>query len=174
MRKLRIFTTSLLGFFVALLSHSALSATPGSFNGYSAGMPKSAAKAIGYGSCREAIEMLGGVACDIPADKRSLSRFEPSTATLYFHKDNLNIVNSILLIFDGNFSRDVSFSMAMADLYGRPIASKEYEDYWRFGDSFIELNKASTRTTKIRFYVDPSLARSVDKQTQKNNAMKNF
>jgi len=97
-----------------------------SFNGFYPGMTLDQAKAIGAANCEEKLDPFRSIACDIPADKRTLGEMTSHSSILYFETDKEQRLVKARVFFRGHHYNTVC--NALSRRYGEP----QYADGYRW------------------------------------------
>ena len=150
------------------------------FNGFAAGMTKSAAKTMGYGACRNGegiAERSDSIYCEIPLVKRKLGTINAIKANIEFKLPKHDYVSEIHLTFE--VPPDTVRS-AMEVAYGKPTDDEDNFIWQRGGNETISLYKRSWRNINayVTFKYDASVGASRKKnahdELQKKRELKNF
>ncbi|WP_431121364.1 hypothetical protein [Variovorax paradoxus] len=106
-----------------------------SFNGFYLGMTLDQAKAIGAANCENKLLPARSIACDIPADKRTLGEMTSQSGVLYFGTDDEQRLFKAQVSFRGYHYNTVC--NALARRYGEPRYADGYRWYFHGQPEYI-------------------------------------
>jgi hypothetical protein len=152
-------------------------ATAFNFNGYTAGMSKVAAKAVGVTGCRNGqglTESSDAIYCEIPSQFRKLGDLTASKAILEFKAPQHLLVSQIRLSFA---EPTEAVKAAMSAAFGQSTEDETYI-YWKRGSETGKLYKSRRGTSYVTFEYDARVGKARNQTARaeelKKNSLKAF